>query len=257
MRTLELEYMMEHELRQSIYSHFPLDWKEDSISHDLAIRLRRRFRRTTLVGTRFPIELDWEFYKLHGKAETQHGDIGLLFRQRLADGSVIEGAGFLEAKIRSRDSTKFCQVRREQNRRILSRSRLTLLLLYDYNAVSVLDSSLVPDADYEFFAHRWSNHGITHARVTHGAVLPLAVAAAIKRYDDTLYRFCYSLSHQFVHRYFQLHDLDFSSRAIKAVKGFPATVGSPSILMVVRSAPVGRELPDPFRPNGDLYAGLE
>jgi len=141
MHILELEYFIERELRESIQQHFPLDWKEDSITHDLAIRFRNRFRRMTLHGTRFPMEVEWEIYKLHGRRESTYGDIGLLFRSKLPAGSVIDGAGFIEAKLRARNSTKFAQVRHEQVTRILSRSPQTRLLLYDYNAVSVLDSS--------------------------------------------------------------------------------------------------------------------
>jgi hypothetical protein len=252
-----MEYIIERELRETVQKHFPLDWKEDLLTHDLAIRFRKRFHRMTLHGTRFPIQVEWEIYKLHGKRETSYGDIGLLFRYELPAGGLIEGAGFIEAKLRARDSTRFRQVRTEQVARILARSPHTLLLLYDYNAVSVLDSSFVLEPDYKFFIHRWSHPIMTHARVTHGPVLPLQLAAAVNQYDDTLYRLCHSLSHQFSRRYFHLHDLDFSQQAIQAVKGFPANIGSPNILMIIRAAPEGRELPEPFRPRDDLYGGIE
>jgi hypothetical protein len=40
MHILEMEQYMEHELREAATRHFPLDWKEDAITHDLLIRLR-------------------------------------------------------------------------------------------------------------------------------------------------------------------------------------------------------------------------
>ena len=98
---------------------------------------------------------------------------------------------------------------------------------------------------------------VSHSRVTHGPVLPLQLAAAVNHYDDTLYRFCHSLSHQFSRRYFHMHDLDFSDAAIKTVQSFPGELGGYNILMVVRTAPQGQELPEPFSPNDNLPCSHE
>jgi hypothetical protein len=249
MHVLEMEQMMEHEMREAVTSHFPLDWKEDPITHDLMKRLRNTFRNTTLYGTRFPLQLEWEIYKFHGRRETSHGDIGLFLRYRLPTGAAIDAAGFLEAKIRGRNTTKFLQVRREQVTRVLARSPQTRLLLYDYNAVAVLDG-----LDWDF-PHPFRR--AVYAHVTHGPVLPLQLAATVNHYDDTLYRFCHSFAHQFTRRYFQLHDLDFSEQAVRAVQGFPSELGSPGIIMVVRAAPQGQELPEGFRPNDNTYGAIE
>jgi hypothetical protein len=80
-------------------------------------------------------------------------------------------------------------------------------------------------------------------------VLPLQLAAAVNQYDDTLYRFCHSFSHQFTRRYFRLHDLDSSDQAISAVKGFPSAY--------VRAAPQGQELPEGIHPNDKAYETIE
>lgn len=253
---LEFEEAVERGLQEITQKHFPLDWKEDVLTHRLAICFRDTFREITLHGTRHPLDLEFEVYKLHGHRETSHGDIGVLIRWKLPAGTVIEGAGFLEAKLRARDSTRFMQVRHQQVSRLLSRSRYTHLLLYDYNPITILDSRGDPYPDEEFLLRRWRPHQ-RYARVTHGAVLPLPLAAAINQYDDSLYRFCHSLAHQFSRRYFYLHDLDFRDRAVKAVKGFPEDVGSPNIVLVVRAAVQGHELPERVRPNSNLYAPLE
>ncbi len=257
MHILELEYRIERDLRDIIQSHFPLDWKEDVLTHELAKSFRSHLRDTILYGTQYPLSIDWEIYKLHGTRETAHGDIGLLFRYKLPTGTVVEGAGFIEAKIRGRDTTKFLQVRHDQVTRILARSPQTRLLLYDYNAVTVLDSALDLDEDSGFLSHRHPRRGAPYARVTHGPVLPLQLAAAVNQYDDTLYRFAFSLSHQLTRRYFHLHDLDFTETAIKAVKGFPGELGSPNIIMVVRAAPRGQELPEDFRPNDNHFSVID
>ncbi|MGA9426578.1 MAG: hypothetical protein WBV33_15980, partial [Terracidiphilus sp.] len=100
MHIVEMENRMEYELAQAVQRHYPLDWKEDAITHDLLIRFRRQFSETTLEGLRYPLQLEWEVYKLHGSREISYGDIGMLIRYRLPSGVDVEAAGFLEAKVR-------------------------------------------------------------------------------------------------------------------------------------------------------------
>ncbi len=256
MHIVEMENRMEYELAQAVQRHYPLDWKEDSITHDLLIRFRDHFRATTLEGLRYPLQLEWEVYKFHGQRETCYGDIGMLIRYRLPSGADVEAAGFLEAKVRGRDSTKFHHVRHEQVNRILARSRYTRLLLYDYNAVPVLGGDGF-DPDWDWHPHPSHRRQVEHGMVTHGPTVPLELAAAVNQFDDGLYRFAHSLSHQMARRFFQLHDVDFSEAAVKAVKGFPSDLGSPNYVMVVRGAALGQEMPEPFAPNENVYGRFE
>jgi RHS repeat-associated protein len=57
---VEMQHRMEYELAQAAQRHYPLDWKEDSITHDLLIRFRDNFRSTTLEGLRYPLQLEWD-----------------------------------------------------------------------------------------------------------------------------------------------------------------------------------------------------
>jgi len=255
MHIADLEAILEYELAEAVQRHHPLDWDENSITHDFLIRWRARCQEMTLYGIRYPVHIEWEIYKLRGTPETAHGDIGVLVRYRLPNGSDLEGAGFLEAKVRARDSNKFNQIRPDQIATLIQRSRQTRLLLYDYQAVPVLDDSTGHFAD-EFSPHRFRRHMLS-TQITHGAVIPIELAVAVNQYDDALYRFSHSLPYQFVRRYFQLHDLDFSEAAISAVKSFPTGLGSPRFVMVVRASVLGQELPERFVPRDNLYDGLE
>lgn len=254
MHAVEFEWLVEDRLREAVLRHYPYDWKEDSITHDLLIRLRKSFKHLQLQNLRYPIDIEWEIYKLHGPRETAYGDIGLLVRYRTREGSDIEGAGFLEAKLRGRDTTKFHHVRHEQVARLLSRSPWTRLLLYDYSAVPVLDETDVNVDDWDFHLRHF--RGRQQAKVTHGAVVPMELAATISHYDDSLYPFCHSLSYQFLQRYFRLHDLDFRQSAVNAVKGFPTDLGTPNYVMVIRMAVMGQNLPEEYRPSDNLFAVL-
>lgn len=251
----EFDYVVEHAARSAVSSHFPLDWKEDPITHALLIQLRLDLHRLTLWSGRQRVEIEWEIYKFHGRRETAFGDIGLLVRYAVPGAGTVEGAGFLEAKLRGRDTTKFTQVRHDQVTRILQRSPQTRLLLYDYNPVAVLDPEPQGEAGWEMPFHRYPRYG-QGSRVSHCPVLPLQLAATLNQYDDTLYRFSHSLAYQFSRRYFQLHDLDFTEAAIRAVKGFPSELGSPNFVMVIRIAPEGTPLPEPFVPTEDRYGGI-
>lgn len=251
-----MENRMEYELAQAVQRHYPLDWKEDAITHDLLIRFRRQFSETTLEGLRYPLQLEWEVYKLHGSREISYGDIGMLIRYRLPSGVDVEAAGFLEAKVRGRESTKFNQVRHEQVSRILARSPYTRLLLYDYNAVPVLGGDGF-DPEWDWHPHPFRRRRLEYATVTHGPTLPLELAAAVNQFDDGLYRFAHSLSHQMTRRFFQLHDVDFSEAAVKAVKGFPSDLRATNYVMVVRGAALGQGLPELFVPNDNVYGRFE
>lgn len=257
MHVFELQAAIEDRVRSTVERHFPLDWKEDAITHDLLIRLRSDFQHVTLRGTRSSVRLEWEAYKLHGWRETSHGDVGVLVRYRLPNGDTVEGAGFLEAKVRGRDTTRFLQVRHEQVTRLLARSPLTRLMLYDYNPVTVIDSGLWSEEYFDGPWHpRWRRLAGSQT-VSSAPVLPLQLAATINQYDDTLYRFAHSFSHQLCQRYFCLHDLDFSDGAVKAVKGFPTELGTPSVILVVRLASGNQELPESFTPTQNTYGTLE
>lgn len=88
-------------------------------------------------------------------------------------------------------------------------------------------------------------------------MLPLELAKRINKYDVGLYRFCCALSQQFTRRFFNLHDLDFKELAIKTVSGFPGTVGSPRVILVIQAAGLGQELPEPIVPDKETYGEFE
>src|SRR5678816_4591409 len=105
MHLLNFENLLEEEFKSLIIENFPLRWKEDVISHDLAKRLQTNFSQTELEGAQYPVTINWEVYKLFGQPEVDHGDLGILVRYKLLGGALVEGAGFLEAKLRDRKSS--------------------------------------------------------------------------------------------------------------------------------------------------------
>ncbi len=257
MQLLEFEFAFERIVKTTVQNHFPLDWKEDVITHTLLKELRQYNQNIEISDALYPVEIEWEVYKFHGRRETDHGDIGVLVSYKLPTGSVVEGAGFIEAKLRDRNSTKFIQVRHQQIERILSRSPYSFLMLYDYNPVAVQRTPSAFDIDHPLFheSKLFRRHNGTD--VTHAPLLPLRLAAELNQYDDGLYRFCTSPSRQFTRRFFNLHDLDFGESAVQAVKGFPGDLGSPNYVMVIRAATIGQELPERFVPNENLFGSLE
>jgi hypothetical protein len=129
--------------------------------------------------------------------------------------------------------------------------------LYDYNAVPVLGGDSRFDPEWDWPPHGFHRRRIGPTPVTHGATVPLELAAAVNQFDDGLYRFAHSLSFQIARRFFQLHDVDFREAAVQAVKGFPSDLGSPNYVMIVRAAVLGQELPEAFSPNDNVYGRFE
>ena len=254
----QFERRIERIAERVISEHYPYDWKEDAITHRLLIEMRRELSAVTLDDMRSGLQIEWEAYKLHGLRESDHGDIGLLIRHRMSNGAVVEGAGFLEAKARGRHTSKFPSVRLDQVSRILERSPQTRLILYDYNAAAVLPGR---ERGADFFS-MLSGEYVVRLEQSHAPTMPLALAAQLKVYDDTLYAFAHGVSHQLVRRYFFLHDLDFSAKAVDAVKSFPASLVQPafgpsSFVMHVRIAAVGQALPERENPDVDIYREIE
>lgn len=255
MHIFEFERRVELEVKAAVEKYLQFDWREDLITHELAIGFRNRFKDLVLHGLRVPLQMEWQAYKLYGTRETNHGDIGLLFRHRRSDGTTVEGAGFLEAKLRDRRSNRFGSVRQLQMQRLARRSPHTRLLLYDYNPIAVLDTDHLA-GPWDDFPYAIRSRPM-HSRVTHGAVIPLPLAKVLGKYDDTMYPFCSSLAFQLSRRYFNLHDLDFRKKAVDAVKGFPSQYGNPAIILIVRSAPEGQELPEAAPPNNNLFRSID
>jgi hypothetical protein len=201
------------------------------------------------LASQYPLTLAWEFYKLSGTPEYDHGDIGILVKRKLPDGRSIEGAGFLEAKIREVKSGRF-KIPPKQSKRILTRSPRTQLLLYDHNPVPVLD--YLPDSG----PWNWYRYSDSRSPVSHGPVLPFDLAIAIGQFDGSLYRYCHSFAQQFTRRYFNLLDLDFRTKAIETVKGLPGKFQSPRIILVLRIASRPENLPEEVRQMSNSIAPL-
>jgi hypothetical protein len=252
----EFERFIEQVLRESIAEKYPLDWKEDTITGTFLPRLRSRLPEVNLYGLRYPLTIKWEFYKLHGTAETQHGDIGLLVQYLLPNGQILEGAGFLEAKARDRNSAKFPQVKFSQLNRIQKKTPLAQLLLYDYNQATVLDGLEDFFGDRNGFYYMDPTYESV-AKTTHSPLLPIALAIGVGKYDDSLYRFCHSFGHQLTRRFIQMRDLDFSKALIDVVKGFPGKIGAPRHIMVIQISPAGKGIPEKVIPSPERYSILE
>lgn len=98
MHVLGFERFLESQLGDVIEECYPLTWVEDDISLTLAKRLTSKLRSQTIssTGSRYPLTIAWEFYKLRQTPERDRGDFGILVRRKVPEGNIIEGAGFLK-----------------------------------------------------------------------------------------------------------------------------------------------------------------
>jgi len=248
-------YEFERQIETIIAGHmvkaYPYQWDEDHITFGILRDFQENFRRIQIADPRLQIEVEWEIYKLLIPEETNFGDIGILLSAQLRDGTQLVGAGFIEAKIRDITKHRFLQIRQKQNAHIIRNAPNAQTLLYSPADVPVFDPAAYDAWPWFFIEPPLA------AKITRGPVVPISLVHATKKKDVSLYDLACSPSFQFVHRYFNCLDLEFSRDAIDAVRGFPKKLGQPNYILKIRLAPLDHELPRMPDVNTDAFAPIE
>ncbi|MBD2254964.1 hypothetical protein [Nostoc parmelioides] len=231
-------------LKSVIDDSFPYEWNEDYITLNLIKGLRKSFNQVTLSGYRYELNINWEVYKYTGKPETLYGDIAVLVQIKFRNGELTEGVGFLEAKIRSRDSVNFESLKPKQLSDITSNAPHALLLLYDYESITTFINSV---SDFYRVRHYFDDEGITEylrwynkygyfpsfGSETHSVVVPANLISINSPKNTTLYNHSLPLSNQLCYRYLLGFDLEYNSEAINIAKGYSALRRYPKYVMVI------------------------
>ncbi|WP_353932723.1 hypothetical protein WJM97_09105 [Okeanomitos corallinicola TIOX110] len=227
MKTLNMSIMnlyseLENIFRQQILDSYPIDWKEDYITHKIFFEYRKLFRNLQINGlSSSTISINSAAYKFSGNPERLFGDIGFIVKITDADRNHFEGVTSLEAKIRHKKTGKFEEIKVNQLNRISKNLQYPMLLMYDYNPIDKFH-------DYSFFP--------STARRNHTAVVPINIVKSIiptvpdylkkdknsKTSIDTkgIYKFSVPLAYQIIFRYFRGLDLDFDQDLIRIMKGY-------------------------------------
>ena len=244
---------LEEIVKRNVKGNFPVDWNEDFITRGLLKNIRNELGYITIDDFQFDNRINWIPYKLSGKPENKFGDIAILVKIHFQDGDNIEGVAFLEAKKRSKDSTKFDMLELSQLERIHSNAPNARVLLYDYFDVNQCAAFIPPQS----LPRKGWEYKLSSCAVT----LPMNLAIKTKKKDMTLYKFAIPFSYQLLYRYFQGLDLDFDENAIDVAKGYAIEKGLPDYLVAIsitygKLNRLGENVLEPIQINRELYTEL-
>jgi len=259
---LQFVHRLEEIASETIKSSYPRYWNEDFISRSFLLALEKALPSVALAGPELRRRIHWSAWKQVGSAENKFGDIAVLVRIVDADGLVLEGVGFLEAKRRYPGSEKYDQLASGQLTRIEEHAPHAMLLLYDYEEASAYTKyqlytghrarlrDLIPpvtnDGESLGIAVVEETHPFSGVFSTHMLVTPIGLIRSINLVQAGLYRYATPLSLQLAMRFLNGFDLEFSREALRTAKGWLDSIGSPRYLLTITVVPTpqpeGRQL---------------
>lgn len=208
---------IENILETEVIKLLPGYWNEDLLTYNFLISLTRELSITQIEDQKGTLNVKINAFKQSGSlAETKFGDIAVIIRINYPDGEILEGVGFLEAKKRKVDSTRFDTVKVRQLKTINKNAPRARLLLYDYEPFTGFINTYFEEEIY--YRHDFK---ILRVRpTTYSVAVPINLALAVGHYDTKLYKFGLPFSHQLTFRYMNGHDLEFDKSILDATKGF-------------------------------------
>lgn len=199
------------------------------------------------------VTVQWDAFKLSGSQEYERGDIAIVVRTVYADGSSVDGVGYLEAKRIYPKSGSFDGIRQwEQLERMCRTSRHHHILLYDNESVSLGGDfpSRLP----------WLS-AADGALLNFGSpaiVVPTDYLLVRRRRDRAVYAQGSTLASQLCLRYICGYDLEYEKDAVLDATGFLESIGGPQYLLVamVRRFGAPSQFEEVIVVNGEKYRRL-
>lgn len=227
---LELALEIDERVGIEIAKGFQHGCREDTITENIVVGLREILRSRLVYSYCQAYNLECEAYKLSGHPEHHHGDIAFIIRRGDGSRQLPEGVGYMEAKLRNRQSGKFEAFDPVQIDRIQESSPHALILPYDYECpLSDFPDTVLPyESDCEE-RRVWP----TGEPVT--AVIPIGLIAKQKYLDRDLYRISLPIGHQIIHRYVRGFDLDYGGSPGGVMERFKRNHPSPWVMMITVS----------------------
>lgn len=225
---LELVQKVEQITRDVVTQAFPTSWEEDFISLSLLQALRRSLARIQVRAAYSATSIKSQIFKAKGKLENKFGDIAVIVRNEFANGDIVEGVGFLEAKKRHRKSGKFDEIDLAQFKRITGNAPSARSLLYDFDPITGFATS-------SWDLHWTDIHRIAYMFLpaTNAVCVPLSIHLARKIDDTGLYSSSIPFSQQLLGRFLNLLDMEFATELLNLAKGRASDLGVPAIILAV------------------------
>ena len=245
-------------VKESIPGSHPKSWEVHALTQRLLLGLQSNLQGAPITGFRsdFTVECTALRRRPAEEAGAANGAaIAVVTRIANRDGTLLEGASFLEARIKSDRKRTFEAFTQPQLRKSLRGSPSTHLLLLDYEDITAYSSNrsvAFPAMEYS----PWRG-GLPVTPCTYAVVSPLNVVLAQHLNDTSLYRFSLPLSFQLVYRYWHGFDLDPSEQALQAARGFTSHREPCSYLLAMTVVEDGAEPPGALELERSAWRPLE
>jgi hypothetical protein len=216
-------------VKECVPGSHPKNWEERHITESLLRGLCNGLNDLPVSGFRQDFIVQWEAFRGKSGDSAQNGDIALLVRIANRDGGVLEGAAFMDAKIKTDRKRTFEEFRLPDFKRILRNSPSAQVLLYDYEDITSYTSNrsvMFPPLEYS----PWRG-GVPITPCTYAVLAPAGLVVQRHINDTDLYKFSLPLSYQLIYRYCHGFDLDFSEQSLAAARGFPTRKGISAYLL--------------------------
>ncbi len=207
----------------------PTDWVEGTVTASLLRNLAGELDDTEISGFRQGSTIRLSAFHHKGKRESENADLSILVRIARKDGSRLEGAAFMETKLKQDRKRTFDSFRLPELKKIFRSSPFSQVLFLDYEDITSYSSN----RSVQFPAMEYSpwRGGVPMTPCTYAAVVPANIVIAQHLNDTSIYGFSVPLSHQIVYRYFHGFDLDLSEQSILAARGQPTKKGMSEYLL--------------------------
>jgi hypothetical protein len=248
--TAQIENILETEVIKLL----PGTWNEDLLTYNFLIRLTRELSTTQIEDQRGTLNVRINAFKQSGAlAETKFGDIAVIVRINYPDGEILEGVGFLEAKKRKMDSTRYDTVKVRQLKTINKNAPRARLLLYDFEPITGFINTYFE----EEFHYRRDVEILRLRPTTFSVAVPVNLVLAVGHYDTKLYKFGLPFSHQLTFRYMNGHDLEFDKSILDATKGFADRQRLSNYIIAITIGPGKNDNTPEIKINSDYWENLK
>ncbi len=226
-------------VQESVPGSHPRNWDVHFLTRKLLAGLRGSLQDAPITGFKSDFTVRWEPLARRQKGAADTAGIAVLTRLAFRDGTVLEGAAFLEARLKTDRKRTFESFALPQLKKAMRGSASTQVLFYDYEDITAYSSNrsvLFPPMEYS----PWRG-GLPVTPCTYAVVSPVNVVVAQHVNDTSIYRFSLPLSYQVVYRWWHGFDLDTSEQALAAARGMPGRRDPCAYLLAMTVAEEGAD----------------
>jgi hypothetical protein len=233
----------------------PAQWEEEAVTAGLLKSLASELDDTEISGFRQGFTMRLSAFRQKGKRDSAAADISLLVRIARKDGSTLEGAAFIECKLKQDRKRTFDGFRLPELKKMFRASPFSQVLFLDYEDITSYSSNR--SAQFPPMEFSTWRGGVPMTPCTYAALIPANVVIAQHRNDTSIYGFSVPLSYQLVYRYFHGFDLDLSEQALLAAQGQPTKKGVSEYLLAFSVFEEGTEAQEETGINRKAWGPIE